>query len=173
MPKSKRAILVGSVIVGLAGGLAVAAQAQIAPRFEPGYASLMTDRVEVRRQPGYDQPVAVVFRRAGMPVCVAEQAKGWRRIQDRDGATGWVPESLLSLRRTAIVVALPGAGALAPVTLRGSDRSGGDPVALLEPGVVVGLVTCDGRVCRISTSGVRGYVDQKHLWGVGEGETVR
>jgi SH3-like domain-containing protein len=34
-------------------------------------------------------------------------------------------------------------------------------------------VSCDGRTCRITTSGVRGFVDQDHLWGVSAGETIK
>ena len=181
MRTSIRARMTGGVIAGLMAGHTGGALGQSATRQRPGqepsqeasFASLMTDRVEVRQRPGFDQPVAVVFRRAGMPVRILEQAKGWRRIEDRDGASGWVPAELVSGRRTAVVIVPQGAAANASVAVRASDRPGGEPVALLEPGVVVGVVTCDGRTCRISTSGVRGYVDQTQIWGVGESEIVR
>jgi len=173
MRRSTRIARAGFAVAGLVLGCWTNAEAQTAKHAEPHYASLMTDRVEVRPQPGFDQPVAVVFRRAGMPVRVIEQVTGWRRVEDREGARGWVPADLVSLRRTAVILVPSGAPGDASVALRASDRPGGDPVALLEPGVIVGLVACDGRACRISTSGVRGYVDQRQLWGVAENEVLR
>ena len=148
------------------------AHAQAVPA--AGYGSLMTDRVDVRRAPGLDKPITVVFRRAGLPVEIVEQTKGWQRIRDAEGSTGWVPVELVSKRRTGLVLAQSDGGANnGAVALRVSERAGADAVALLEPGVIVGVVSCDGRVCRITTSGVRGIVDQGQLWGVGEGEIIR
>ncbi len=135
------------------------------------FGSLMADRVEARQGPGLDTPVAVVFNRAGLPVAVVEQAKEWVRIQDSDGAGGWVQTGLVSKRRTALVLA--SRGPESAVALRSGDIIGAGVTAYLEPGVIVGVISCDGRVCRITTAGVRGMVDQSQLWGVAEGETVR
>jgi SH3-like domain-containing protein len=134
------------------------------------FASLVSDHVELRSTPGADKVITLVFKRAGMPVKVMEERNEWARIQDAEGTGGWVAASLLSRRRTAVV--LP-AIADATRTLRAAARSTSDVLAYLEPGVIVGVVACDGRTCRITTSGVRGFIDQDHLWGVGEGETIK
>ena len=136
-----------------------------------GFASLKTDRVDVRREPGLDKAVAVIFRRAGLPVLVLEGANGWQRVRDAEGTTGWVLGDLVSKRRTALVLAGPDAGGVVP--MRATERTSADAIALLEPGLIVGLVGCDGRSCRISASGVRGYVDQRLLWGLAESEVIR
>ena len=163
---------------GARGALAVAvlfcagqALAQSAALPVIGFASLKTDRVDVRREPGLDKAVTVVFRRAGLPVQVLQDAHGWHRVQDADGTTGWVPSDLVSKRRTALVLA--GAESGGTVALRSSSRAGADAVAYLEPGVIVGLVGCDGQGCRISAGGVRGYVEQRMLWGLAAGEIIR
>jgi SH3-like domain-containing protein len=151
---------------------ATAAPAQ-SPGPVAGYASLIADRVEVRREPGADKPVAIVFSRAGLPVAVTRHADGWALIQDSEGAGGWVRAELLSRRRTAQVLAPSSPSADKSVPLRSADRIGNAILAYLEPGVIVGIVSCNGRACYITASGVRGLVDQVSLWGVAEGETIQ
>jgi SH3-like domain-containing protein len=154
-------------------GLLVPACAAVAQSATPGFASLMTGRVEARREPGSDKPVSIVFSRAGMPVLVLEWANTWARIQDHEGIGGWVSSDLLSRRRTGIVLAGPATSADKTVAVRTSERQGSGVVAILEPGVIVGVVSCDGQTCKITTSGIRGFVDQSQLWGVAPGEIFK
>lgn len=139
----------------------------------PGFASLVADSVEVRAEPGFDKAITFVFKRAGLPVAVLDERKDWVRIEDTSGTTGWVAADMLSKRRTGIVLA-PAAAAGEPARgLRAAARSTSNVLAYLEPGVIVGVVSCDGRTCRITTSGIRGFIDQDHLWGVTAGETIK
>jgi SH3-like domain-containing protein len=151
---------------------AMATAARAADALAP-FASLMADAVDVRSEPGLDKPITFAFKRAGLPVAVLEQRTGWARIEDTSGATGWVSSDLLSRRRTAIILPPPTGAAEPARALRASTRSSSDVLAYLEPGVIVGVVSCDGRTCRITTSGVRGFVDQDQLWGVTAGEIIK
>ena len=54
--------------------------------------------------PNKDQEVRWVYTRAGMPVEITAEFENWRRIRDWEGAEGWVYHSLLSGKRTAVVV---------------------------------------------------------------------
>src|SRR6195952_895543 len=81
------------VAAGSAGGLPV-----------PRFVSLKSDRVNVRSGPNKDQEVRWVYTRAGMPVEITAEVENWRRIRDWEGAEGWVYHSLLSGRRSAVVV---------------------------------------------------------------------
>ena len=47
---------------------------------------------------------AWVYTRAGMPVEITAEFENWRRIRDWEGAEGWVYHSLLSGKRSAVVV---------------------------------------------------------------------
>jgi SH3-like domain-containing protein len=164
---------VWATLAGISASLVtdVAAQAPAQP-LAP-FASLMADSVDVRAEPGFDKPVSFAFKRAGLPVAVREQQNGWVRVEDTSGTSGWVAFDLVSRRRTAIVLPPPDGAAEPTRALRAASRSTSDVLAYLEPGVIVGVVACDGRACRITTSGVRGYVDQDHLWGVSAGETIK
>jgi SH3-like domain-containing protein len=140
----------------------------------PRYVSLKSDRVNMRKGPGTDYPTAWVYRRAGLPLEVIKEFEGWRQVRDADGAAGWVLQSFLSGRRTALV--LPWdvkAGSEPPkVALRNNDSSRATPVAMVEAGVIANISSCDGSWCRVSIDRFRGYIEQKKLWGVYEGEVI-
>lgn len=146
----------------------------------PRYVSLKSDRVNLRQGPGTEYPIAWVFRRAGLPVEVIKEFEGWRQIRDAEGTTGWVLGTMLSGRRTAVILPWElsaeakgdGKGLRASAVLHddGSERS--RAVARVEAGVLASIIGCDGRWCRISIGGVRGYIEQSKLWGAYEGEVI-
>ena len=141
----------------------------------PRFVSLKSDRVNMRKGPGTDYPTAWVYRRAGLPLEVIKEFEGWRQVRDADGAAGWVLQSFLSGRRTALVLpwdVKPGAAA-PKVALRDDDSERAYPVAMVEAGVIANIATCDGRWCRVSIDKFRGYIEQKKLWGVYEGEVIK
>ena len=82
----------------------------------PRYVSLKTDRVNLREGPSKDHRTLWVFQRAGLPVEIIAEFETWRRIRDSEGTEGWVLHSLLSGRRTAVVLSR-GADKGAPVPL--------------------------------------------------------
>jgi SH3-like domain-containing protein len=146
----------------------------------PRYASLKTDRVNLREGPSKDHRTLWVFRRAGLPVEIIAEFETWRRIRDSEGTEGWVLHSLLSGRRTAVVTAPPKAAAGAETTVplySKADPSSGEQ-AKLEPGVIGSVKTCNGTWCRLivalpqSRSDVDGYIRQERLWGVYPNETI-
>ena len=69
----------------------------------PRYASLKTDRVNLREGPSKDHATKWVYERAGLPVEITAEFEIWRKIRDSEGVEGWVLHSLLSGRRTALV----------------------------------------------------------------------
>src|SRR5262245_19459591 len=70
----------------------------------PRFVSLKPDRVNVRGGPTRDHEVTFVYTRAGLPVEITAESDNWRRIRDWEGSEGWVYHSLLSGRRTAVVM---------------------------------------------------------------------
>lgn len=140
----------------------------------PRFVSLKADRVHSRQGPGTDHKVLWVYRRAGLPVEVVREFEGWRQVRDSEGAEGWVLQSLVSGRRTALVMPWEIKGGRAPkVELLSDDRLGAQPVAILEAGVIANIKSCDAQWCRVSVGDYRGYIEQKKLWGVYPGEIVR
>lgn len=141
----------------------------------PRFASLKSDRVNVRRGPGTDHGIDWVYRRAGLPIEVIAESEIWRRVRDADGGSGWVLGSLVSNRRTALIEPWELKPNAAPpqVSLKSDDRDSAPEVAKVEAGVIVNVRTCDGRWCYVGIGDLRGYLEQRRLWGVYKGETLR
>jgi SH3-like domain-containing protein len=142
----------------------------------PRYVSLKTDRVNLREGPSKEHRTAWVFQRAGLPVEIVAEFETWRRIRDAEGTEGWVLHSLLSGRRTALV--MPWAkGEVAPIPLQERAGERAEVVARLQPGVIANVKQCSAAWCRVTvpqTDGrdLDGYIRQDRLWGVYPNEKV-
>jgi SH3-like domain-containing protein len=143
----------------------------------PRFVSLKSDRVQVRQGPGTDHKVLWVFNRVGLPVEIMQEFENWRQIRDQDGSVGWVAHALLSARRTAVVPSWATGksekGPARTVPLHAEASTSSNSIALLEPGVVCDVRTCDSRWCHVSVGDYRGYIEQAKLWGVYPGETIK
>lgn len=141
----------------------------------PRFVSLKSDRVNLRKGPGTEYPTSWVYRRAGLPLEIVKEFEAWRQVRDAEGVTGWVLQSFLSGRRTALVLPWERKTGKPPpvVPIRSSDSDYSNIVANVEAGVIADLHTCDGRWCRVTVDNYGGYIEQKKLWGVYEGEKVK
>jgi SH3-like domain-containing protein len=177
-----RGLMAAAVFAAVAVlGVSVAATADDSPPIVgsglpvPRFVSLKSDRVNLRNGPGTDYPTGWVYRRAGLPVEVIKEFETWRQVRDSDGATGWVLQSLLSGRRTGLVLPWERKSGSPPpqVPIMASDSERSGVVAKVEAGVIADLHSCDGRWCRVNVDAYSGYIEQKKLWGVYEGETFK
>jgi SH3-like domain-containing protein len=140
------------------------------------YVSLKADRVLLRQGPGTEYPTSWIFRRAGLPVEIIEEADGWRKVRDAGGTEGWVHGSLLSGRRTALVLPWEikeGQSKAPSATLRADDRESARPIAQVEAGVLASIIACEGGWCRVSVGDYRGYIEQSKLWGTYPNEEIK
>ena len=69
----------------------------------PRFVSLKSDHVNVRGGPTKDNDVSWIYTRSSLPVEITAEFENWRRIRDSEGSEGWVYQSLLSGKRTAVV----------------------------------------------------------------------
>jgi SH3-like domain-containing protein len=142
----------------------------------PRFVSLKADRVNLRQGPGMEYPTAWVFRRVGLPVEVIKEFESWRQVRDAEGTTGWVLGSMLSGRRTAIILpweVKAGQGQQTLAVLRDDDSDRAGAVAQVEAGVLANIITCTGKWCRVSVGGFRGYIEQSKLWGAYKDEVIK
>lgn len=124
----------------------------------PRFVSLGADKVNFRTGPGVRHPVAWVFERKGLPVLVTAEFDYWRKVRDQDGAEGWVHKSLLSGRRTALVVGQVRA-------LRSEPRAEAPVVLRAEPGVIGRLLGCAEAWCRLEIAEVAGWLPRQQIFG--------
>ncbi len=135
----------------------------------PRFVSLKSDKVNVRGGPNQEHEVRWVYTRAGMPVEITAEFENWRRIRDWEGAEGWVYHSLLSGKRTAVVV--PNLkDELVP--LYESADANSAVVARLQGGVQGALQSCTGTWCEFRGKGFAGWIRQDRLWGAYPNEKI-
>jgi SH3-like domain-containing protein len=165
------AALVPPVVAETSGTPVVAGSGLPVPRF----VSLKSDKVNLRKGPGTDYPIGWVYRRAGLPLEIIKEFESWREVRDAEGVTGWVLQAFLSGRRTALVLPWARKSGKPPplVHIRENDSTRSKVVANVEAGVIADLHACDGKWCRVTVDQYSGYVEQKKLWGVYEGETIK
>ena len=176
-------LVLAALLAGAAGTLAQAAKGAATPdAAEPDglktlrYVSLKADRVFLRKGPGTEYPVAWEFQRAGLPVEVIREFDVWRQVRDASGTVGWVHSSLLSGRRTALVLpweVKDGQPQPPLATLRYDDYESATPVAQVEAGALVSIIGCDKGWCRVSIGSHRGYIEQTKLWGTYPNEKIK
>ncbi len=131
----------------------------------PRYVTLKTKDGVARRGPGLTHRIDWVFTRPGMPLKVTAEYENWRRVEDAEGAGGWVHYALLSGVRSVLIMQ-------DMTELKASPDPRAAPVLLAEYGVVARLVECNADWCRLSIDGTRGWAPRAALWGVDPGEVV-
>ena len=146
------AVLVSAVVA--AGGL----RAQV-ERETPYWASVKAEEARMRTGPSTEFPVKWVYKRQNLPVKVVAVHSIWRKVEDPDGDQGWMHVSLLSPKRTAIVIG-SGNGAL-----RESPTATAHISWRVEPGVVGTIDDCERDWCRFENAGRFGYIEAERLWG--------
>lgn len=164
-------VKMAAMALGLIALLATAAAAQEDPARGsvtnlplPRFVSLKTNEGNARRGPGLTHRIDWVFSRAGMPLRVTAEYENWRRIEDAEGAGGWVHYSLLSGTRTALVTA-------ELLDLRAAPMADGQVILRAEAGVIARLLECHPDWCRVSIDGEKGWVLKTAIWGVTPDET--
>ena len=149
------AVVLAGLVSMLGAALPPAAQAQEGPRF----VSLKAERANLRVGPGRRYPIDWVYTRPGLPLLVVAHFDQWRWVLDHEGTKGWMHKSLLSTRRTVVIMD-------GVQTIRERPLTGSPAVLRAEAGVVADLLGCEDGWCRIALAGEEGWVLEGTLWGV-------
>lgn len=166
-----RSFITGSIaMIAMVFTLAGAAHAQQSATLGPvtnlplpRFVSLKGSNANVRRGPSQSHRIDWILTRKGTPLLVTAEFEHWRRVQDEDGAGGWIHYALLSGRRTAVVRAQR-----APLHNEPTETS--PTVALVERGVLGALGACNPQWCKIEVQNVAGWIRKSEIWGVSAAE---
>ncbi len=175
MPLAMRCVAVMTGLLVAVGASGVAAQdvqtGSVTKLPVPRYVSLKSDRVNLREGPSKEHRTRWVYQRAGLPVEIVAEFEIWRRVRDADGADGWVLNSLLSGRRTALVAPWSKVKDETFILRAGADE-GSAVVAQLQPNVIASVASCNSAWCKVTIGKIEGYLKQERLWGVYPNEKV-
>lgn len=125
----------------------------------PRFVSMKASEGNVRRGPSLSHRIDWVYKRRNMPLQITAEHGHWRRVQDRDGAGGWVHYSLLSGVRTAIVE-------VDMLNLHARPDPSTPVNAQLSLGVVAEVRKCEAEWCELSAGGYKGWARKGTYWGV-------
>lgn len=134
----------------------------------PRFVSLRVDKARLRAGPGVHFPEEWVYVRQGLPLEIIAEYDTWRKVRDWQGTQGWMHNSLLSGRRTFIVVG-------ATRTVRRKPDVKAAAVARTEAGVVGRLLECEdaSQWCRVEVDGFEGWLRRIEMWGAYPNEAVK
>ncbi len=121
----------------------------------------------MRTGPGEQYPIKWTYQRPGLPLEVIREFHHWRRVRDWQGAEGWMHSSMLSGKRSVMVV-----GEIR--TLHDEPDAGSGAAARVEGPVIGKLLSCEkvSSWCRVEFGGVKGWLRRSEMWGVYEQEEV-
>lgn len=125
----------------------------------PRFVSMKASEGYARRGPSSTHRIDWVFKRRNMPLLLVDEYGQWRRVQDREGAGGWMHYSLLSGNRSVIVEP-------EQLELRRRPSLDARVSARLATGVVAWLGECKAGWCALEVQGAEGWAEQAALWGV-------
>jgi SH3-like domain-containing protein len=137
----------------------------------PRFVSLKAGRVNLRVGPGRNYAVDWLYLKPGLPMEIIQEYDNWRRVRDSEGAEGWINQSLLSGRRTAIAAPW-NRGKDATVSLFAQPDETARVVALVEPGAMGQVRQCNGTWCEMTFDAYSGWVRQAQVWGAYPGESI-
>jgi SH3-like domain-containing protein len=138
----------------------------------PRFVSLKSARVNARVGPGVNYSVNWMYTKQGLPMEIIQEYDTWRRVRDAEGSEGWINQSLLSGKRTAIVAPWQ-RGKNTRVNLYDSADKDSSVVAIVEPGAIGVIKSCTGQWCEITLGGETGWMDQSQVWGAYPGEKIK
>ena len=154
-----RALALAAVLAALFIAVAAALGPQVHAQDDTRFVSLKAERANLRVGPGRRYPIDWVYTRPGLPLLVIAQFDQWRWVLDHEGTKGWMHKSLLSTRRTVVIMD-------GVQTIRERPLTGAPAVLRAEAGVVADLLNCEDGWCRIGLAREEGWVPENALWGV-------
>src|SRR6056297_3829614 len=160
--------LIGAALIAALGIPAFAQDSERGPVTNlplPRFVSMKAAEGNVRRGPSLTHRIDWVFKRRDMPLQITAEHGHWRRVEDRDGAGGWMHYALVSGTRTVLVEK-------DMLTVHSRPDAAAPTVAAFELGVIARLDDCVPDWCRISAGGYRGWAPKEALWGVRPDEVL-
>ena len=124
----------------------------------PRFVSLKSSKVNMRRGPGKEFRIDWVYYRKNLPVKIIFEYLRWRKIEDFEGYTGWVHASLLSGKKSLIIIG-------DNVPLRERPVKDASPIAYLQRHVLVFPELCKKAWCKVEINSYNGWVDRELVWG--------
>jgi len=136
----------------------------------PRFASIKSNEVNARTGPSIKSPIEWVFVKKNEPVEIIAEYEQWRQIRDVKNDTGWVHSSVLSGKRSVIIIGQESK----TITKKPVEKS--KIIANIHPNVRCELKKCESDYCKIKCFSPEnkkyysGFIQKKDIWGVYKNE---
>lgn len=124
------------------------------------FASLRAAETNVRAGPGQNYPIKFTFKLRGLPVRVINEYDNWNEIEDFEGQTGWVTQSLLTKKRTLLIQTKNSF-----INMHSKNNEKSRIIFRLENNVVGDYLKCLEDWCGIKINNKKGWVQKSELFG--------
>jgi SH3-like domain-containing protein len=121
------------------------------------FLSLKKNKVNVRYGPSLESPIKFIYKKINLPIKQIDKKENWRRIIDSKNNSGWIHWSQLKPINSVIL--------LKDKILFKKPSNFSRPLANIKQGRVLVVKKCDGNWCKVQTENLKGWVDNKNLWG--------
>lgn len=130
----------------------------------PRFVSIKSNEVNARSGPTIKSSIKWIFIKKGEPVEIIAEYEQWRQVRDVNGEGGWIHSSVLSGKRSVIIIGDK------EIELTKGENPKSRVIAKLMPEVRCTLKKCKEQFCQISCKGYIGWVSKKVIWGVYDDE---
>lgn len=127
------------------------------------FSSLRSNDTNVRAGPGQNYPIKFTYKLRGIPVRVISEYDNWNEIEDFEGQTGWVTQSLLTKKRTLMVRT-----SKSFTNMHSKNNEKSRIIFRLENNVIGDYLKCVEGWCGMKINGKKGWVQQVDLYGVSD-----
>ncbi len=121
------------------------------------FLSLKKNKVNVRYGPSLESPIKFIYKKINLPIKQIDKKENWRRIIDSKNNSGWIHWSQLKPINSVII--------LKDKILFKKPSNFSRPLANIKQGRVLVVKKCDDNWCKVQTEHLKGWVDNKNLWG--------
>ena len=121
------------------------------------FLSLKKNKVNVRYGPSFESPIKFIYKKINLPIKQIDKKENWRRIIDSKNNSGWIHWSQLKPINSVVL--------LKDKILFKKPSNFSRPLANIKQGRVLVVKKCDDNWCKVQTENLKGWVDNKNLWG--------
>ncbi len=124
------------------------------------FSSLRANETNVRSGPGQNYPIKFTFKLRAIPVRVINEYDNWNEIEDFEGQSGWVTQSLLTKKRMLLVRITK---SFTNMHSKPSEKS--RVIYRLENNVIGDYLKCVDNWCALKVENKKGWVAKADLFG--------
>jgi len=128
----------------------------------PRFASLKADEVNVRKGPSVDYPIIWTYKKQNYPIKIIAEYKHWRKIEDHYHHIGWVHKTLLSGKKTAMI--LHPKQKTIPIFQK--PRNSSTIIGYVRPYAIGNIIKCNQNWCVIKFNSFSGWINKNFIWGI-------